>query len=81
MAGLQYYFFPTDFLYPRPQSAVRVNTSTQIKAPLPLQIENQEFSAHDLRVKQNPTTTSLVLYKSKSKLHSGNRASTVNKSS
>ena len=29
MAGLQYYFFPTDFFYPRPSSANGDNTSMQ----------------------------------------------------
>ncbi|KDP26213.1 hypothetical protein JCGZ_22459 [Jatropha curcas] len=58
MAGLQqYYFFPTDFYYPRPQS---VHVDTAQKAALPLQIQKQDISSDD-DVK-NPATSSLVLY-------------------
>ncbi|KAJ6912141.1 hypothetical protein NC651_014726 [Populus alba x Populus x berolinensis] len=28
MAGLQYYFFPTDFFYPRPPSAAKESVSS-----------------------------------------------------
>ncbi|OAY43264.1 uncharacterized protein LOC110621673 [Manihot esculenta] len=55
MAGLQqYYFFPTDFFYPRPQS-VRVDTAQ--KSALPLQIQKRDIS-DDLK---HPTSLSLVL--------------------
>ena len=57
MAGLQYYFFPTDFLYPRPQS---VRSDTQQNPPLPLQIQKRDAGDD-----HNPFPTSLVLYNNK----------------
>lgn len=41
MAGLQYYFFPTDFLYPRPQS---VNGNSSNKPVLPIQTQKRDGS-------------------------------------
>ncbi|KDP26212.1 hypothetical protein JCGZ_22458 [Jatropha curcas] len=56
MAGLQqYYFFPTDFFYPRPQS---VSVDAAQKAGLPLQIQKRDVSDDVKR----PTNLSLVLY-------------------
>lgn len=57
MAGLQYYFFPTDYLYPRQQS---VRSDTQQNAALPLQIQKRDGGDDH---KQFPT--SLVLHNNK----------------
>ncbi|KAJ8770517.1 hypothetical protein K2173_018008 [Erythroxylum novogranatense] len=58
MAGLQYNFFPTDFLYPRPQSS-RPDTSQKATG---LSLPVQKRDAVDDR-KQFPA--SLVLHKNK----------------
>ena len=43
-AGLQYYFFPTDFFYPRPSSANGDNTSSK---PV-LQVQTQKADAENI---------------------------------
>ncbi|KAL4607652.1 hypothetical protein ACB092_09G190600 [Castanea dentata] len=43
MAGLQYYFFPTDFFYPRPSSANGDNASKQV-----LQVQTQKAGAENI---------------------------------
>ncbi|KAJ9181038.1 hypothetical protein P3X46_009213 [Hevea brasiliensis] len=71
MAGLQqYYFFPTDYFYPRPQS-VRVDTAQ--KSALPLQIQKRDIS-DDLK---HPTSLSLVLYTNK---HANKASAAIDKS-
>ena len=45
MAGLQYYFFPTDFFYPRPSSASGDNTSSK---PV-LQVQTQKADAENIK--------------------------------
>ncbi len=58
MAGLQYYFFPTDFLYPRPQAAP-VEVTRKAAA---LAIQTPKLSEAIVRV-ERPTT--LVQYQKK----------------
>uniref|UniRef100_A0A2P2QSN7 Uncharacterized protein n=1 Tax=Rhizophora mucronata TaxID=61149 RepID=A0A2P2QSN7_RHIMU len=67
MAGLQYNFFPTDFLYPRPQSS---GVDATQKANLPLQV--QKIDAADDR---KPYPTSLVVHKNVNK--AGNKATAI----
>ncbi|KAK7838232.1 hypothetical protein CFP56_020125 [Quercus suber] len=43
MAGLQYYFFPTDFFYPRPSSANGDNASKPV-----LQVQTQKAGAENI---------------------------------
>ena len=43
-AGLRYYFFPTDFFYPRPSSANGDNTSSK---PV-LQVQTQKADAENI---------------------------------
>ncbi|OAY43263.1 hypothetical protein MANES_08G055300v8 [Manihot esculenta] len=71
MAGLQqYYFFPTDFFYPRPQS-VRVDTAQ--KSGLPLQIQKRDTSDD----RQHSTSLSLVLSTNN---HTNKASAAINKS-
>ncbi|EEF32285.1 conserved hypothetical protein [Ricinus communis] len=60
----QFYFFPTDFLYPRPQvqQSIRVDTA-QKKAALPLQIQKRDRVSDDHT--KHPSSLSLVLYNNK----------------
>ncbi|KAK9942035.1 hypothetical protein M0R45_007725 [Rubus argutus] len=42
MSGLQYYFFPTDFFYPRPQPVnLKSSTNPATKSVMPLQRQIQ----------------------------------------
>ncbi|KAF3950653.1 hypothetical protein CMV_023619 [Castanea mollissima] len=43
MAGLQYYFFPTDFFYPRPSSTNGDNASKPV-----LQVQTQKAGAENI---------------------------------
>ena len=43
MAGLQYYFFPTDFFYPRPSSANGDNANKPV-----LQVQTQKAGAENI---------------------------------
>ncbi|OAY40278.1 hypothetical protein MANES_09G009700v8 [Manihot esculenta] len=75
MAGLQqYYFFPTDFFYPRPQSSVHADTAQ--KSAVSLQIQKPDISK-DLK---NPTSLSLVLY-TNNHPHKASAAINITKSS
>ncbi|KAK9290798.1 hypothetical protein L1049_008976 [Liquidambar formosana] len=64
MAGLQYYFFPTDFLYPRPQS---VNGNSSNKPVLPIQTQKRDGSD---KVLQAQSSSPLV----KAPIKEGNQA-------
>ncbi|KAJ6921760.1 hypothetical protein NC652_015639 [Populus alba x Populus x berolinensis] len=56
MAGLQYYFFPTDFFYPRPPSAAKETVSSTVQ-----RIQPQKGDAEDRDMEQHKAM--MVRYK------------------
>jgi hypothetical protein len=56
MAGLQYYFFPTDFFYPRPPSAANESVSSPVQ-----RIQPQKGDAEDRDMEQHKAM--MVRYK------------------
>uniref|UniRef100_A0A2C9V862 Uncharacterized protein n=1 Tax=Manihot esculenta TaxID=3983 RepID=A0A2C9V862_MANES len=52
MAGLQYYFFPTDFYYPRPPSSTTTTTSKPAVVHMQTQREDGKKQTNDMQEKE-----------------------------
>lgn len=59
MAGLQYYFFPTDFFYPKPQSVIQ-ESSSSLQQAVPPGIQTQS-PKQDLKMNDAKKTNSLTV--------------------
>ncbi len=65
MAGLQYYFFPTDFFYPRPKSVV-LDAAPKVIPPLqqdPIRDVTKTFEGSKALVQKNPVKVQALTLK------------------
>lgn len=63
MAGLQYNFFPTDFLYPRPKPVVAMDANGSVINVVPLQTRKKEVAAADninINITEQPKSLALI---------------------
>ncbi|OAY40277.1 hypothetical protein MANES_09G009600v8 [Manihot esculenta] len=59
MAGLQYYFFPTDFYYPLPLSSTTTSSSSSKSAVVHMQTERQDGKKQHSNVQEKENSRSL----------------------